>query len=258
MFLEQQNEEDQLNLYYLDLKKSIDKNYELTTGAYSEIVNLIKSIFDAQQKIFKLYFWMTQADFHKNSLSKKILCAAHLKNMNTIFSNIELTSYGLYGSSRILLRQIFEFLIIAKYSSLTHDEKFIEHWQNGGQIGIGKQVFQKIKIKEFEKIGKFWKILCDFNHATSLSNQIGLKYKYVKDEIVGDFAIILILLNCNYHMLTQHIIDTRMKYYGSYYFSTDNKNDIIKCRNLMKSSRNFISNEGIAIIRFYISKWDFK
>lgn len=203
------------DFYYDEMKARSFENYDLFNLEYPQIINVIKELFDAEQRILSNYLWMLTSNFHNGAKSKIITTGAYSKNMYSLFTAIELCLKGFHGSARIILRQVVEFLMLAKYASITHDEKFINHWEKGGDIGIGKQILQKLKIRNKKNLIDLWELLCGFNHATSYSQQIGVRYEEVKKDTLGDLAVIIILLNCNLHLLNQHVIDRRMKYFAS-------------------------------------------
>lgn len=243
------------DFYYSELKARAFENNELISETNPELISIIKEFFDVQQRIYRTHFSLIINNHTAPLHSTTITMAGYLKGMYSLFSGMELTLNGYYGSARIIFRHVFEFLIISKYSSLTQDERFIKHWEKGGNIGIGKQVLKKIKNKNIDCVNSFWEELCMFNHATSYSQQIGVRNEDIKEQTPGNMAIIIILLNCNYHLLTQHVLHKKVKYYGNEYFGDTIFETKIDAKEIRENTRSFLTPLSQKIIRAYSAKW---
>lgn len=250
---------DKLEISYADFLETIDLNRKVSGATSEQPLKWIVNIFDRQQSIFNYHYW-TMEYFARNAHrdDKAVLTAAYVKNMHTFFAATELTKQGLYGSARILLRHIFEFLIIGKYVSLTNDIKFIEHWLQDGQININKQIFRKIKSPDTKSLENFYSLLCTYTHATSSSQQVGIKIENNENQIYETLLFILILLECNYHLLNSHFIDSQMSYYANTRFKADikTKKDELKFH-FQTIKKEFLKKDALKLISSYQRKWTF-
>jgi hypothetical protein len=237
---------------------SSEKNYKYCHEKFQELIRLIHEIFDCQQNIFNSHFWTQLGDFHKPNENKIILNASYYKNTMSFVSSTEMTLRGFYGSARIILRQIFEFLIIGKYSSISEDSGFTKHWIQGGQINIGRQILNKLKKPNTAEFNALYEALCNYNHATPYAQQIGLSFERNQSEIQLNLVVILALLECNYHLLNTHYIDSTMRYYGLAYQGEEVKNNKKKLKELFASNRKYLGKPSLAVIKDYKSTWHFK
>lgn len=198
----------------------------------------------------------------------KILLSSFHKNIISLYAAIRMTQDGLFGPARPLLRNVFEWQMIAKFSNLAQDPKVLKKWDGGEHIFLTNAVINRIKKPETTSFSKFWKMLCSYAHATRGSIQIALD---AKDEenfkaIRYNFIIINILLECNYHLLNTHLITPELAYLSKFYCSRykiptvnwDVSEYKKKCREKFKENREFLTKEAAKLIYAYKRKWAIK
>ena len=156
------------------------------------------------------------------------------------------------------MRQVFEFLFIGKYTSISNDEKYLGHWLNGGHVNIEKQILSKITVPTNENLLSLWRLLCQWNHATRHSQQASLKYNQIEEELLGNLSIIIILLECNYHLLTKHYITSSALYLGKRYAKERFENAMNIRKNVSRMAKRTINKEGRNFIKDYKLTWTLK
>lgn len=190
---------------------------------------------------------------HYDSL---IYTALH-KNFYIIYSANDLLKKGLYGSSLVLLRQSFEFLMISKFCAISKDYNLYNQWENGKHINMKNLILNKIKKPNVEKLNDFWKYLCNVNHSSIYSQQVDLIWKNQIDSINSTFIYIRILLEWHYHLLNSIYLTKKIKYYFEYY---DDKNIMKKCKlditNLFKLTKKNYSKEAKSLVWIYKASWE--
>jgi len=93
-------------------------------------------------------------------------------------SLIVLLENSFYGSSRVLLRQFFEYLIIGKFSEFDNGS-IIQKWENKTETGrefdisLTNDILNKIKNnRDVSQIESTWRILSTLSHPTKYAQQI--------------------------------------------------------------------------------------
>lgn len=167
--------------------------------------------------------------------------------VNHVYLNasiLELLKKGYYGSARILLRQCFEMLIIAKYSE--YNKKIIKKWKNANR----DRIIMRDILNELNKadLSAMWGDLCKFVHATpyaqqfplfiGLANEDKIPKKEFKEWIKeGDFILnmfhtldlFFIILNMLFHLDLKMDKKTGRFYLG---YPKDPCGDYFKIRNI--------------------------
>ena len=171
-----------------------------------------------------------------NPVNKILLLAIH-RNFISFCAVLDLTRRGLYGPARMILRHIYEGLVIAKFCALSSDRKVFERWEQGEYIPLTNEILNKIKTPDPDPFRKLWKVLCAFTHATVFSHQEILDARKNLDEIVITFQITRALLECNYHLLVRHFATPSMQYFEKAYGDGHEVPDLkIKLRKLFAHS----------------------
>jgi hypothetical protein len=262
--------EENVNSAFKYLEGLAIDNVRIVSITHRTLLQNIQSLFDLQVKIASYFvgWWNYEPmAFRGNVGLHELLFSSFHKNLFDYFSAIKLTTEGLHGSSRTLLRKIFEWLIIAKFSNISHDTKVLENWCNNETIYFTNGILKKISSPDTKPFYDFWNIVCDSAHATKLSGQVYLK---IDDEMLIDvkstLVILAILLECSYHMLNSQLITPQLSYMAKYYYSHPQseraKFDIPELRkeshSIFKSNRHFFSKDAIQLISTYKKKWAIK
>ncbi len=133
----------------------------------------------------------------------KLLFSAFHKNILSFYSALKLNSMGLYGSVRPLMRNIFEWLMISKFSSISDNTNVMKKWDNIETVYFSNAVLKKIKDPSPDPFIEFWSIICDYTHATKYSMQASLDISNRNNfrDILGNYGVLNALLECNYHLI---------------------------------------------------------
>lgn len=190
-------------------------------------------------------------------IQSKIYYTILYKNLLTLFSALELCKKGLYGSANMLLRNVYEGLIIVKYTTLSEDRNLIDNWLNGKTIKFKESIFDKLKSPKSKAANKFWVTLCSLTHMTINAQQITIDKYYVN----GTIAIIKMLLIMNFDLFVHNVLDHSQDYYLKRYnqilydMLIDKKRE---CRKLSTIFKKKLSQEGKEVISAYTSEWILK
>lgn len=239
------------------------ENREIIESRYQEEIMLIRKNFDAQMDLMGLYLLVIDNDpYVEQDEYTLMLFSAIYKNFITIYSAIELTLNGLYGSARILFRNIFEFQIIAKATALRQDTDLLKKWQQGEDISLRREVFSKIQKPNSPEIKELWKTLCQFTHGTVYSQQVKLKYEDIKDDVKFNIVCLKILLDMNYHLMNAYAANNSIQYYTEF-MSDLQKEDSFKnkkklIQNQLTELRRNLQPQPKKVIYDYKLKWIFK
>ena len=165
---------------------------------------------------------------HLQHKSQSIILSAIYKNFYIFYSSLELLKKGFFGSTRVLLRQSFEFLILGKFCAITNNQKVFENWKDGKTVYFSNEVLKKINNPNISEIKQFWILLCKYAHSTSTSQQINLSWDDNKKDINLTFTFIILLLDCHYHLLNSILLPNAIKSFINYH---DYDGSIKQCRN---------------------------
>ena len=172
--------ERQFNLNNIEIERKITCVF--INNHYNKQLELLK-------KLISLHIQLA-GYFHLQAEVKKGLGLVYDENIvlnNTVFNHfylslsiLELLKNGYYGSARVLLRQSFEMLMIAKYTE--YDLKARIAWQNKDEIRMGNILsFIRDNGKETNKLQEIWKELCKYTHGTSSAQEF-IRLVYVEDK----------------------------------------------------------------------------
>lgn len=229
----------------------IQKENEIDILIIEKLINNIHFLMNSHL----LTFHTTHGHLKHNSHS--IILSAIYKNFYIFYSSLELLKKGFFGSSRVLLRQSFEFLILGKFCAITNNHKVFENWQDGKTVYFSNEVLKKISKPNTNEIKQFWIVLCKYAHSTSASQQINLNWDDNKKDINLTFSFIILLLDCHYHLLNSILLPNAIKSFINYH---DYDGKIKKCRyeiNEIFKHRRKIYGEGTKrLVKDYKSTWE--
>ena len=146
----------------------------------------------------------------------KIIFSAYHRNLFALYSGIELTSRGLFGPARTVLRHVFESLIMAKYCSIAPTEDIYIKWESGQSIAFTNGVLNKIVRPDVSVFREFWSQLSKFVHATVYAQQMSLDEEHLKGNIEYNWDLILALIECHYHLLISHLATRSLRRFVDY------------------------------------------
>jgi hypothetical protein len=194
-----------------------------------------------------------------------ILYSSFHKNIVSMYSAIKLSELGLYGPARPLLRNIFEWLLLAKFSNVAQSDSVLKAWYNQKPIFLSNSVFKKINSPDTKPFEDMWSMLCEYTHASRSSIQGGIDSEdpEILEESIYNFLILNILLECNYHLLNTHMASDQLIYYSKFYCERAGKPTKTwrvseyrkECHSIFKENRSFLSKEAVKLIAAYKKKW---
>ncbi|MFA5125956.1 MAG: hypothetical protein WC462_03055 [archaeon] len=174
-----QNVEIQFNL--ANLKKSEKYFIKLMKkGKFSELISLLEEISDIQIRLSGIFMNLLDTKYVMGgAFVKNVVLNNALLNQPYINNSVFLLlRHGYYGSARVILRQNFEMLVVAKASE--ENKKYKKKWLNKRKtsdltynITLG-DVFSQMgdNRKQTQNLEAHWKDLCDMSHATAFAQQM--------------------------------------------------------------------------------------
>lgn len=243
--------EDSLSSNNTQLNIALEKDILRITTSFNNLYQLMSNYINC--------FEIT----HINQISpvNKILFSAYHKSTVNLATSFYLTKHGLWGACRSLIRQVFEFLIIAKYSSIENEFKIFDLWIKGEQITVSKAVFNKLLHPLPDIFKEFWGLTSDYSHATIYSSQVSFELKSNVHEFRLNFVYIEMMLECQFHLLISHIVTPSINYYLKAY-GEDRYNKIIELKKLLNNnfqdSKINMEVNAKKLVKDYRSKWILK
>jgi len=243
------------------------KNEEELQSSNVALVNYSEELLNIQYRIASHYmpFLGPAMPFGRSGKYNPILFSVFHKNLMLLFSALELSRKGLYGAARNLERNVFEGLVIAKYSNVSSDFSIIEKWIETEDIYLSKMVLNKIISPDPTIIKEYWSMLCDYAHPTRYSAQVwaDLDARGEFEEVISTFVDLLILLECNYHLLNTQMINDRMehevRFYATHYVKTEKPFEIptlrTRAHEIFRKLREDFEPLAITLIYTYKRKW---
>lgn len=247
-------------MIYAERYKHQKQSFTRISRAFEDEIHLTEEFFDIQQQLFDNYFFAIVDKGQIHLSSSKVLCQAFIKNQSLIFSASILVRQSQYGTARVLFRQILEFLIFAKYVSVSNDELFARKWLLHEPIHMTNHVLNKIKHPSTHELRAIYKAFHGYTHAASGAVQIHFNRQKLVDELHHDLVWILILQVLNYHLLCSHVITDNMKYYADYWGDngTESKQLRKKAKDVKRKIVSKLTAKGRATIREYVNTWEVK
>lgn len=214
-------------------------------------------------KLFYSGFRSVQSSEHRNI--NELLFACFHKNLLTLHSCTMLTEQGLYGTSRPLLRNAYEWLIIAKFCNVSENTKVLERWADQESVYFSNSVLKKIVTPDNTIFKEFWTMLSQMTHSTKSSMQTILEVN-LEDNLLhvqSNLALIGALLECNYHLLNSHIYNEELAYYVKKYPPPSNNRKSIpnlrkECKKCKKAIRQVMGSSSIELVTSYEKTWEIK
>ncbi len=251
---------NQLNKKAKDNKILILEKFKEDIQEIIEIFNLQYDYIEEHLKVASLEYYLSM-EYYSN-----MLATAFRKNMFSFYSAFHSTQQGLFGSARIVLRNIYEFLLIGKYSAISEDNKFIDKWTEGKDVSLQREVFSNIISPKLVEIKELWKLLCKFTHSTIYAQQIDFNANRFFKDIKFNLILLKVLLEMNFHLLNSYYINSSLRYYTQesniYPVNEFNKIPIKEKKKLLKllfkKTKSKMEREPRKVIYDYKLKWKIK
>lgn len=252
--------DDNFEINFDEFKSTEKKNTEVLNEVYEKEIKIFKGFFDVQLKLFQNHIHGFLDPYYSMEEYERIVMQSFFKTNHLLYTSLNLITKGNFGSANILLRQIFEFLIVGKYMCIVKNEKISEKWLNEGQFDIYDKVIRLMDKPDKKSFRVFWIMICKLAHATTVSHQVGLKAPSNSSQIYGSLVLVLLLQRLNYHLLSSCLINRKLIYRSEFYggFKDENSSLKIKARSLKSEVFNLLSPEGCQLVKDYESKWSFK
>lgn len=228
---------------------------------------IAKNILDYQYQLFNEHISLAaNCTFIDTGKYGKLLATTLHKNLFSFNAAIGLTEEGMFGSARLIFRNIYEYLVLSKYVCLKDDIKLYRKWENGDNISLKRAIFSNIKDPRSKALNLFWQSLCQLTHSTIYSQQVNIEYDDDnKVNIELNLVYLRILLDMNYHLMNTYYFTSSMKYHLD---RIDREESIFEVgmlkltkgelKELLIKSRAELKEEPRKIIYDYKRKWQFK
>ena len=239
-----------------DMQWTIEKekvDFEYDTKFIEKTINLLDDILAAYTTAICLKGMI------KSKLAQ-ISMAIIRKNIDYLYSTFLLTRQGMYGSARVIFRNIYESLIILKTVAIANDEQLLQKWINGEEISLRSSVFRKIEYPISEEMKVLWNDLCRFCHGTIYSIEQEKNYSEAKGNIEYNYVIIEMLVYMNFHVLNRYVFSEGMKamIYRTVVSDVPIKDKITQMRLLMKSLKEVLCPAPKRVLIDFSKVWKFK
>ncbi len=182
--------------------------------------------------------------------------SAFHKNLVAVFACLQLARSGLHGSTGPMLRHAFESLMLAKFCSIRPDEALASRWLNGEIIYLGNTVLRKIRQPDPAPFWEVWGMLSDQAHSTIYSQQVAFDVDKEQRDVLVTFALMQMLLECNYHLLSSHLFTSRLEYYARAYIDPYGIPELrVRAKELHRQCRSRLGKSAVKFISAYKSGW---
>ena len=216
--------ESELQFDLTNITNEIDRSKKLVETTFFDKIRIITELVGAQTKLVGIYTSQLATRTRSGSKYKVngVLATALFNFPYRSLSILSLVRNTFYGSARIVCRQFFESLIVAKYSE--YEPPLVQKWNvqleekcddaSPIEVGPGK-VFGRLESRgrNIESLRQTWKDLCKTTHPTPYSQQV-LRVLTPRDEkeasrhFLGNteytLDLLLALLAMNFHLLVGH------------------------------------------------------
>ena len=99
--------------------------------------------------------------------------------------------------------------------------------------------------------------MSSYSHATIYAQQVGLNTASAPNEVPLNFVYLKTLLDCQYHLITSHLVTPSMRYYERLHAD---EGDVSRLKQKMKAllveSRQGLLKRPREVIRNYRATWE--
>jgi hypothetical protein len=249
-----------IEIYFDEFLSSQKSTYNYLSEKFQNDIEKFHRFFDLQQRLFYNHLPGVSDPYYQLQEYERIVIQSYIKTTHLIFSVHELILHGDYGTARILMRQIFEYLILGKYVHTKKNNGIAEKWLDDKQFDVYDKIIRLLKKPDKKNFFEFWKLLSNQTHAGTNSFQIGVSPELTYEDILVTYRMNLIFLCCKNRLLNSNFINDRLKYRSEKYGFKKSENQVIKNQLKMteKEILELFSDSGIDVINDYKSKWEFK
>ena len=223
-------------------------------------VNLFIQGFNCQEQMTFYYLNALGMWEYNERNFDKVLMQACVKISYLLYNAHQLLLRGEYGVANILLRQVFEYLVIGKYFYKQQNEIWAEKWLEDRKYEVYDKILRLLKIPDKKHLCDFWKVLCSLAHATPSSQQISLDGQFNEIDIELSYNVVLILLCCK-HVLENYFYSNR-KLMRLIKLSPEVAKEMVDLRQKsaawINETTSLFSEDGLNVLKDYKRYWVFK
>jgi len=241
-----------------EYRRQWEANEKQIGEALGDRLKLIEATFDAYAAVERYFYWVALHHVGVTAIRMPVKSAMTLcyKSSLAIFSAYELARHGFHRSAAPLLRQSYEALVIGKYCALAKTESLHEQWLRGDPVLIGGDILRQIRSPDPEPLRVLWRDLCQITHLSIYAQQLGLEFSLNETKVAATLVIIMMLLECTYHLLGSYVITPRTQYYAVVYGKAT---DLAQLRRQLRScfakSRQHLSRGAVRTVHCYKRRW---
>jgi hypothetical protein len=195
---------------------------------YRRKLELLEKIVDCESRLCGIYFFedLMHAQMDVGYVPNRILNNTVGSQAYRSSSALLLVRNTFYGSARLVIRQFFEALVMAKWSML--ERTLVDRWElkdfaagKENEINLTWDIFDKLKKRRrrVSELRRMWAVLSDYSHPTRYSQQ-PLRTPDAKNPAeMAKFAtesdllpqteytldLLFMMLVMNYHLLAEHV-----------------------------------------------------
>lgn len=249
------------------------ENRQGLSSSASQAVAAGRMLIDIQCRIASYFvpFWLPSVSPILWKKGRKelrpLLFGTFHRSIFSSYAILRLTSDGLFGPARAILRSIFESLMIAKFSDISENPTVMMKWHNTETIYFTNSVLKKIITPDPQPFVLMWNRLCDLSHATRYAGQFSMLVEDHPGEQMFTLAVLNALLECNYHLLNSLLITPDVSHMVKFCCTRatpklERSHDIPELRKTahrqFKENRAFLDSELIGFMAAYKRKWNVK
>jgi hypothetical protein len=191
-------------------------------------LELLEKIVDCESRLCAIYFFedLVRGQMDVGYAPNRILNNAIGFQAYRSASVLLLVRNTFYGSARLVIRQFFEALVMAKWSIL--ERNLVDRWElkdfaagKENEINLTWDIFDKLKKrrKRVSELRKMWAALSDYSHPTRYSQQplrtpnaknlaeiakfAAKSHLFPQTEYTLDLLFVMLVMN--YHLLAEHV-----------------------------------------------------
>ena len=251
--------------YYQDVQTQCEKNRIQALERFKNQHALLARTLSHLHFLTEKYTIRYIMGIGNNRHSDMVLSTLY-KGINNMQAIMDLTLSGHIGAARIVMRNVFEYLVMGKYFQLVSDERAVEKWQNTEYINIDRRVFQRTIYpdnRNKEAFLRWWKLLCQYSHATRASGQVGFLFKELEQEIHVNFSFMFMLFSMLHHFMSNFLANDYFRNYADslpvYNEEDAPRQSLNQCtqelKTLIKTIRSMLSKECKQILSYYVAAW---
>ena len=243
-------------VYVSQMRALMRTNRTRARKAYLDPIARGEDLLNAHHAFASAHVWTFELTRPNPMPAEQLLFSAVAKNELALFSILELTQAGLIGAVRPLLRQVFEFQVLAKYATLDSGGEIARRWLEGDVPAVGRDVLPNIVSSVAGHLRDFWRQLHPFVHASPQSQQVSPHIEHNLEELGLDLMLFSLVLHNQFHILLHLAFNRRSKSLARRYAPPGRLAGLRRTigRNLSEA-RTHYSTEGKALVRSFRARW---